>query len=280
MSDPKDEYATWPRRKVYGGDFSGAVDAGRRIWIATGAIQRKTLQIEQCQRGEDLHGSGRGRDRCLAALRDFIRKEADAVFGLDFPFGLPAGLVEEKGWEEFVRAFPKRYASPEEFREACRGTADGRELRRITDVASRTPFSPYNLRLYRQTYFGIRDLLAPLVADRSAYVLPMQSALPGVPWILEICPASLLKREGLYAPYKGTTRGHGRARARILDRLEASGELSLPAAKVRRAVVADPNGDALDSVLAALGTFRALRNPDPVTPLRNRAYTLEGYVYA
>jgi hypothetical protein len=31
----------------------------------------------------------------------------------------------------------------------------------------------------------------------------MQTALPGKPWILEVCPASILKRMNLYLPCKG-----------------------------------------------------------------------------
>jgi hypothetical protein len=216
----------------------------------------------------------------VAALREFIPKHADAAFGLDFPFGLPARLVVEPSWEEFVRAFPKRYGSPQKFRGACRRAADGRELRRVTDLESRTPFAPYNLRLFRQTYFGIRDVLAPLIADRSASVLPMQPALPGVPWILEICPASLLKREGLYAPYKGKTRTHVRARARILDRFAASGELLPPAPEVRHSLLADPGADALDSVLAALAASRALRTPASLIAPGDERYLREGYVFA
>jgi len=41
-------------RSVYGVDFSGAEDAGRKIWVATGTIEGRTLRIEQCQPGEAL----------------------------------------------------------------------------------------------------------------------------------------------------------------------------------------------------------------------------------
>ncbi len=278
MIEASRERALPRRRRVYGVDFSGAADAGRRIWIAEGAEPRGALHIEACYRAEDLPGSGRQRDQALSALRDLIQQEGHTAFGLDFPFGLPRALPKEATWEDFVRAFPQRYAAARKFRSGCRAAARGRELRRATDREARTPFAAYNLRIYRQTFFGIRDLLAPLVVKQSACVLPMQPALPGKPWIIEICPASLLKREGLYFPYKGTARTHRAARARIVEHFEHRGAL-VQAPATRRTILTDANGDALDSVLAALATARALRNPAGLFPTDSVSYALEGYVY-
>ncbi len=266
--------------RVYGVDFSGAVDAGKKIWIASGRFEGPALRIETCARAESLPGSARDRDRCLAALRDLIQGATDSAFGFDFPFSLPWKLVKEKNWEGFVRLFKGRYATPDKFRAACRSAGGGRELRRSTDEDAKTPFSPYNLRLYKQTYYGIRDLLAPLVASRTVRVLPMQEAVPEKAWILEICPASLLKLQGLYGhPYKGKTPSHCSARLDILQHFEKEGSLAIPALQVLDTILADPGGDALDSVLAALATFRALRNPGSLFPLAKKTYALEGYVY-
>ena len=263
-------------RRIHGIDFSGAVDAGRRIWIASGVIANGGVRIEECRRAEDQPGSGRHRDRCLVALRDFIAGERDCAFGLDYPFGLPSTLLTEQSWEDFIVSFPQRYASAEAFRKACQARARGAELRRVTDRESRTPFSPYNLRVYRQTYFGIREILHPLVREHLACVPPMQRLLPGRSWIFEICPASLLKREKLYLPYKGRSERHRAARARILRKMEKLVPLSFLAQALRSALILDPGGDALDSVLAACGVFRALRQPGAGT---DSAYALEGYVY-
>jgi len=269
-------------RRVYGVDFSGAKDAGKKIWIASGVIEKNTLRIEECHRADALPGSGKSRDQCLVALRDFIAKEDACAFGLDFPFGLPQALVKQKErWEDFVLSFPDDYSSPEEFRGLCREASGGRELKRITDQKSKTPFSPYNLRLYRQTYYGIRDVLYPLVRDQLACVLPMQHALPDRPWIMEICPASTLKLrwKDTYFPYKGRTDEHRAARASILERLEAIGALSIPAQAVRLKILEDRGGDALDSVIATLATSRALRDPALLAVQISNAYALEGYVY-
>lgn len=279
-------------RWIYGVDFSGAAKAGNKIWITSGVIEGEALRVEACHRAADLPGSGQDRDRCLAALRGLIRREESSAFGLDFPFGLPRSLVKEDRWEDFVSVFPHHYPDPETFRDACRAAADNSELKRVTDRESHTPFSPYNIRLYRQTYFGIRDVLGPLlrpapsasevagVRDHQACVLPMQPALPGRPWMMEICPASTLKREGLYGygPYKGKGGEHYVARGRILEAIEEMAPLSLPAS-LRTMILDDPGGDALDSVVAAFAVLRALRDPDGLAVGSNEAYALEGYVY-
>lgn len=263
--------------RVHGVDFSGAADAGRHIWIASGTIDGDALRIEECRRAESLPGAGRRRDQSLAALRAFIAGERGAAIGLDFPFSLPLSLVGAGTWEAFTRAFVARYAHPDAFKRACLALAGGRELRRLTDVEARTPFSPYNLRLYRQTYSGIRDLLAPLAQVGAACVVPMQPPRPGLPWLLEVCPASTLKRAGLYRSYKGRSGEHRAARERILAGIESPGTVAIPA-PLRQVMLDDTGGDALDSLIAAVATARAVRDPHFPGP-RDSRYTLEGRVY-
>jgi hypothetical protein len=266
-------------RHLYGIDFSGAQDAGRRIWVAQGALDAGVLRVITCRRAADLPGSGPRREQALAALRTLIAEAGEAAFGLDFPFGLPRSLVAEGRWVDFLRAFPAAHADPDTFRRACQEAADGRDLKRVSDVESRAPFSPYNLRLYRQTFYGLRDLLHPLVRAGRAVALPMQPPRPGRPWLLEACPASLLKREDLYIPYKGRETHHRAARARILAALEENGALAVPDPQIRRALLETPGGDALDSVLATLIVARALRHPAFPTVEEDGAYAVEGYIY-
>jgi hypothetical protein len=265
-------------RRIYGVDFSGAAQAGKKIWITRGLIEGHDLLIESCLQAAHLPDSGQERDRCLAALGDLVRREQTSVFGFDFPFGLPHDLVSEKSWEDFVVSFAYAYNSPEQFRDTCRRLARGRELKRDTDREQRTPFSPYNIRIYRQTYFGIRDLLAPLVKERQACVLPMQSARPDRAWLLEICPASTLKGKKLNRPYKGRSTHHHEARACILEAIEKDVPLRLPD-DLRARILEDSEGDALDSVIAAGAAFQTIRSPDRLQISGNLAYAIEGYVY-
>jgi hypothetical protein len=266
-------------RQVYGVDFSGAAKAGKKIWITQGVIEGEALRIEACHQAADLPGSSVERARCLAALRDFVRQETAGAFGFDFPFGLPRELVEEDTWQDFVVSFPDRYAGPESFRQTCRTAFDGSELKRVTDRETKTPFSVYNIRLYRQTYYGIRDLLAPLVHNGLACVLPMQTAASDKPWVLEICPASTLKQLGLYRPYKGKSGEHVAGRTHILQAIEEITPLPVPTL-LRSEILEDAGGDALDSVVAAFAVFRALSDARDLVPEDKGAYALEGYVYA
>jgi hypothetical protein len=266
------------RIRIRGVDFSGAVDAGRKIWIASGVTDGALLRIEACRPAEALPGSGRDRERSLAAVRELIAREPAGVFGLDFPFALPGCLIHEESWEAFARAFAQSFDTPELFREACRAGSGGRELWRATDRETKTPFCAYNWRLYRQTYYGIRDLLCPLVREGQAAVLPMQPALPDRAWLLEICPATTLKQAGLYHPYKGRAAGHRDNRVRILEAIERDGPLALPAS-LRAQVLGDAEGDALDSVVAAFTAFRVTRDPEALATARHARYALEGYVY-
>jgi hypothetical protein len=215
----------------------------------------------------------------LPALRELIRAQPAGVFGCDFPFGLPREIVTEDAWEDFVDEFPRRYSTAEAFRSACLAAAGGRELRRRTDREARVPFCVYNLRLYRQTYHGIRDLLAPLVRDGAASVVPMQTAYPGRALLLEICPASTLKRRGLYRPYKGRAPARADHRSRIVDHFEQTGRLSFASDVLRGEIVADPGGDALDSVVAAMTAFELThdqaeleRQLDPMDAIEGRVY--------
>ncbi|MGA7677246.1 MAG: hypothetical protein WCA51_02590 [Dehalococcoidia bacterium] len=202
------------------------------------------------------------------------------AFGLDFPFSLPGKLVEANKWEEFILSFGNRYAGPEEFRDTCLVATDNRELRRDTDKLSHTPFSPYNLRLYRQTYYGIRNVLVPLVRDQLVYVMPMQSTLPGKPWLFEVCPASTLKSINLYLlPYKKADKESRLNRARIIRGVGETGAVLIDSSVLWSKIIDDRNGDALDSVIAAFATLRAFSNLVPSHVPETDPYKLEGYVY-
>ena len=264
-------------RPILGVDFSGAQDAGNKIWIARCVSKGEALLIEKCFRIRDLPNSGTDLKSCLPALMNLVESEANAAFGFDFPFGVPSRLIKERSWEEFVLEFPKKHKSPEAFRQTCREGSKGQELKRQTDIESRTPFSPYNLRIYKQTYYGIREVLNPLVKSGLVCVLPMQRSVRGKPWLLEVCPASTLRKLGLNGfPYKGRAKIHERNRHYILEQVKEAVPVELDYPDIEGKIIADKGGDALDSVIAALAVFDTLNNNrEPTQP----EYPIEGYVY-
>ena len=262
--------------RVYGVDFSGAKHAGHTIWIAGGEVQGDTLRIDDCRPAASLPASGKDRDIALAALRTFILEQTPCAVGCDFPFSLPQVHVTEPSWEAFVHEFAGNHPDADAFKRWCLERAEGRELRRATDCDARTPFAAYNLRLYRQTYFGIRDLLAPLVATGQVSVLPMQPPVPGRTWLLEICPASTLKSLGLYVPYKRADTSA--VREGLLTTLAQDVRVVVSDA-VSEAVVRDHKGDALDSVIAAITTWRVLPEASQLRCEDGRLAAIEGYVF-
>lgn len=199
---------------------------------------------------------------------------------MDFPFGLPASLVDGKNWKDFVLSFRKRFSDPKRFKEECFAAAHYKELPRVTDMEQRTPFSPYNLWLYKQTYYGIQDLIEPLVRKNQACFLPMQEPVSGKPWVVEICPAVTLRNEGLYSsPYKHKTPECSQQRSRILKKIEDVGNLKIPEG-LKTIILSNYSGDALDSIIAAFATFRNLPNLFSLSVTKKPIYMLEGYVYA
>ena len=274
-----------PPRPVYGVDFSGAKDAGRKLWVAGARRVEGALVLDSLLPGAALPGSGVDRASCLQAVARLVGAERGAAFGFDFPFALPAAVVGAEPWEAFAAAFPDRYDSPEAFRAACRAATGGQESKRETDRLARVPFNAFNLRVYRQTYYGLREVIAPLVRTQRAAVLPMQPPAEDRAWVLEICPASTLKRLGLYYTaagrpwsYKGQTEAHEAARARLWQALvDRYGLRAGP--RARRAAIADAGGDALDAVIAACATAEAIESPLALPDSCRAAAPVEGYIY-
>jgi len=253
-------------RRVFGVDFSGAADAARRLWIAEGHLKKGRLSIVDCAPVSRWAGARAARAECHTAFLDLIAKSPDGLFGCDFPFGLPEFLMQGRNWLEFACEFEKRFPLPEDFREHCRKLANGTERRRACDGEARVPFAAYNLRIYRQTFYGIRDVLAAAMARKTAAVIPMQEYASDRAWIVEACPASTLKSLGIYRPYKGADRNHRSHRRRILDHLQESELIAEVDDNLRKQLLADEGGDALDSVIAAAATARAYSNGTVTKP--------------
>jgi hypothetical protein len=267
-----------PRTRVVGVDFSGARNAGNKIWVAEAEVTPRGIEVVSCRQARDLPDGGADRDRALRALVAYLAEQSDAIVGFDFPFSLPSALIAETGWEGFVGAFAERYPTPEAFREDCAARSDGRELKRRTDVEARVPFAAYNLRLYRQTYWGIRDVLYPLIAGDTARVIPMQTPRPDSPVVAEICPASTLKREGLYGSYKGRGPELRQVRRQIVEQFVDRRALRWPRKSFLSRLIDDTEGDALDAVIAAIGAARVAADPEVMRP-RDALDLIEARVY-
>lgn len=268
--------ASRPFERAIGIDVSASRRAGALTWLTTIVQGSHGPEVSDVQPAGQLLQCPNPPEAVFPALVDWIGRRGHVVIGVDSPFGLPRQLVAASSWPDFVAGFPTRFPDPEAFRDACRAAAGGRELRRDCDREAKTPFAAYNLRLYRQTWWVIAGLLHPLVLSGRAMAVPMQPPEQSLPVLLEACPASSLKRRGVYGSYKGTSGGHHAARRRIVAAMIDDG-LRIPA-PLRTAVVDDPGGDALDAVVAGWATWRAAQT-DGAFEARNEADRLEARVY-
>ncbi|SET04420.1 Protein of unknown function [Methanococcoides vulcani] len=248
-----------PKTLVYGVDFSGSKTACKKIWVSRGTIHKRTLHISSCCPISDLMPESirKDRDNCLAFLQDLISTETEAIFGLDFPFGLPEAILNGQDWESSILNFSTKYESPDDFRAKCRNRTGNKEIKRTTDRQKKAPFCVYNLRLYRQTYYGIRYILEPLLKKKGARIIPMQTPLQHKASVAEICPACTLKRNGIYVPYKGKNNRELENRRMILSAIK-KWKIELEE-EVMKAALEDTEGDALDSIIAAYASYRALQ---------------------
>jgi hypothetical protein len=266
------------RRRIFGVDFSGARDAARAIWIAEARSVRGGLEIERCRPLRAGGANGRTPAECCAELAALIASSPGAVFGFDFPFSLTRPLIPDTHWDDWVLAFPRRFPTADAFRADCRARTNGREPKRATDTAAKTPWGCFNLKLYRQTYYGVGHLLHALVRARSAAIVPMQPPAPELPWVIEVCPASFLKAEGLYRPYKGRAGARRSSRESILRALTGRHRLRPLAPEIEKAALDNAGGDARDSIIAAVATHRVVAAgavraaADPLEAIEGRVY--------
>lgn len=245
--------------RVLGIDFSGARDAGRRIWVAEGVRTRGAFRIDACRPATALPGGGNDPARAIEALARHVTADPDTIAGCDFPFSLPVTLVGARTWRRFALDFAGRFSDPRSFHDLCHEATGGIEIKRRTDREDRTPFNSFNLRLYRQTWWGISHLLAPLVASGAAWVWPQMEPREGIPLLVEVCAACSLIGIDCYPSYKGTAKEHRLARRRIVDTLVGRGFLAAPSAPLRRLLLGNAGGDALDAVIGAIAVNRAER---------------------
>lgn len=264
-------------RRVLGVDFSGASDAGRKIWIAEARRGRgNRLKLVDLRAASELPDSGISPATAISALARHVIRESDTIAGFDFPFTLPKAVIDRPTWKAFIADFSRRFPDPDAFRHWALLRAEGRELRRVADREAKTPFNSYNLRIYRQTWWGIAHLLNPLVTSGRAIVRPFQplTVVPQ-PILIETCPACSLKWMGFYPAYKGRSGGHRRERKAILQRLIESGLLESPSASIQAIMLNNLGGDALDAVIAAIATAHAAVEIEPDHDQR-----MEGIIYA
>lgn len=251
--------------RVVGVDWSGAVHAHRKVWAATLVFERGQGRLQLLQRPF----TSRGAQSVSEGLGPWLAAQDANVAGLDFCFSLEAGQLTSlelpsTGPRELGQAIGARFISAEAFKAAV-----GPEKKRVTDARCAAPFAPTNLRMYKQTYWGLRAL----GTCRGAF--PPWSTSPG-PAVVEVLPAEVVRWLGLPKTYKG--RDFEQRRREILRRVRESTELRIPDSELLT-MVSDADGDALDALLAALSAASAWASGFTGAP-PTAASSGEGWIYS
>ena len=269
--------------RVVGVDFSAARrDAGRKTWIAEGTVANGTFELDCLEDAASHLDCKPSRDETHEALVEHIRGFDDrTVVGLDFPFSLPAGLVDGK-WCEFVEGTADNgekwgvlgeIDTPRELYDKAKSHADenGHDLRRKTDRATGGQ-EPTGFRIKTQTYYGISSVLGG-IHDEVA-VAPFDDPAGGDIVVTEAYPAALLDElDANRTGYKRDTRAGIEARQENVEVLQ---EQSVTFGDDREFAVA--TDDALDAVTAAVAAWWAAENGFETAGHDDES--VEGYIYA
>jgi hypothetical protein len=277
---------------IYGVDFSGAKLAGRNTWVArielAGGRRRPPYQLTELARLEKLCGNAE-RAPALAHLAGLIAASEQALWALDFPFGLPIEVMEPgipwRSQFDFLTAWGEdAYGAGLECLRRAQALGGPNHIRRLTDTEAKAPFDCYHYRIIYQTFYGMRDVLGPLARVRRTAILPFHyRRLPTARRVLvEACPSSTLKRLGL--PHNNYKQPEGgplirkrlRSRRAILDGLARHVTI---ADSHRRVMMRNGGGDALDAVIAAVGAAQAWQACDHDHVARHPRYPREGRLY-
>ncbi len=296
MSQPESVSPTRNRhlpliRSVYGVDFSGARLAGRCTWVARlepPGARRRRWRLTELACLEQACGTA---ERCaaLAHLTQWVRDSCNALWALDFPFGLPVEIMKPGArWPDQLEWLRKHgedaYGLGVECLRRARDLGGPNHIRRLTDTEAKAPFDCYHYRIIYQTFYGMRDVLGPLSRERRTAVLPFQyGRLRAAERVLvEACPSSTLKRLGLpHHTYKQPAGGpltgpRRRTRRRLLDGLARHVVFD---GTRRRQMMRDPGGDAFDAVVAAVGGLQAWNVSDHRAIARHARYPREGRLF-
>ncbi|QZY00017.1 DUF429 domain-containing protein [Halobaculum rubrum] len=283
---------------VYGVDLSAAAsNAGADTWVARCVVDGDALVVEKlASAAEFLDLDSTARDDVLPALAAHLGGvDGPAVAGVDVPFSLPAWVLGDRTWREFVTATPEEWGvldgvdGPRDLYDAVREAADpddGRPLRRATDDAHGGQ-DPAGFRIKTQTYYGISVLLRRLIEHEGVCVPPalpastVDGAADSPPRlaVLETYPASVFDRlDGAgRTGYKGTQRRHVEARRRNVAALVADGVGFADDAARDCAVATDDALDAVAAAYAAARNYRTALDPDDDADARDR---LEARIFA
>ena len=244
---------------THGVDFSGAKGGGgAKIVVAS----RDGNGVVSVERGLD-------RNRLVTRIRETLADGQRHLWRIDAPFSVPQAVFESHGLDKNWSVLAKwmaEFEDPRAWRRALRAV-DRKEKKRLCDRAAHAPLAPMNLRVFKQTWTVVCEVLLPLASDDID--LPCLRATDSSVSVVESCPASVLHRLGESSRgYKGRTNETQSRRKALLDFAQSEGLEFSPL--IRRKAIEDPEGDVLDALLLLL---------PPVAEVTPREALCEGWIW-
>lgn len=250
------------------------------VWVSRGVVSDGTLRVDRCAPLAEWIDEPAVPTPALTTFLAGLPETA--AVGLDFPFGLPERVVAEGSWREFLLAFPSWVDSPTDLRRRCEarvaladGTTDARF--RSTDRPL-SAASPFDERIAAATFYGLRDVLRPLVLTDAVRVPPMTPPSPHCPFVVEVYPAGTLVDldvhvDGYAEEASAATPGD------LLDALTAAVGTDLVVDDDARRRVVDETAS-VESVVAVYAVYRNTRVASALTASDSgSSRLLEGQVY-
>lgn len=249
---------------LHGVDFSGA-DSG-------GAAKIRVVERNLRARGDAVSFRGRfDRKTLLRTMIETAKMPGEHQWRIDAPFSLPIETLDAFSipheWMAMAQ-WMAAFGSPRGWRHEIRMT-HRKEPKRVCDRAESTPMAPMNLRVFKQTWTLICEVLLPL-AEAGVRIEPLANCeASGTMVVYEGCPACVLQRLGWPARgYKGKGDPPREVRRSIVERLQSVG------VKVNDALagdaIEDVEGDLLDAILLTT---------TPTQTVVPAEASIEGWVY-
>jgi len=233
---------------LHGVDFSGA-DGG-------GAAKIRIAERDLAPRSAVRIRGRLDRNGLRRAILESRSDGRDHLWRIDAPFGLPLecfaaerpdGMADGPLSWRTVAEWMAGFGTAREWRGAMRELSR-REPKRVCDREFRTPLAPMNLRVFKQTFTVITEILLPL-AEEGIAIEPVSMPDGGCRVrVCEGCPASVLQRRGWPAKgYKGGGEPPRVLREEIIRLLRKDG-LEIPSQHAVEAIH-DEEGDLLDAII-------------------------------
>ena len=252
------------RGVVIGFSWSGLEGAGNQILAAEVECEAERARLAKVWRPfHEAPGRKDVRERFAAWMTEESRwAEGRLIIGVDFALSLAEthlrqlGLLRQalRGPASLGRGLEDRFR-PEgvDYTEAADAfkAALGKDRMRLADCYRASPQPPSGPRAYRHTFFGLCTL-----AGLEATYPPWDPPQPGRPTIVEVLPAHVARVLGGTCAWRDDEVDRASTRAAVLRILRNSARLEFEMEQAAQ-IVEDPDGDALEAVLAAVGAAAA-----------------------